>query len=214
MTSEPMTDTAELKPAAWQSAISGIVTTDPDAANHAQFEPLYSASAIASLTEQVEARTVDSDTYKQAMKKYFVQLVKAEATVSRLTAENEKMHGAEELLTAQNIIVRAVWDALGGEDPTRADGQNIVARVREVVAENEKMREALKLSIKIIGAVGKYIRAEDKLVRDKKREPMTSRDAADMASIRLLDFDARDCDEIIRRARASMSNTSEGGKGE
>lgn len=64
-----------------------------------------------------------------------------DATIERLVAETK---GYDELMAAQNAIVRAVWDLLGGEDATRVDGQNLVARVREVVAERDEAREALK----------------------------------------------------------------------
>ena len=52
------------------------------------------SARVAALTEQVEARTLDSDTYKQAMKAYFARAVAAEVEVASLTAENEKLREA------------------------------------------------------------------------------------------------------------------------
>ena len=116
MTSEPMTDTAELKPVAWRYRFNGDpewnLEDDNDRLNwlHSTHginsEPIYSAAALSSLVRERD----------------------------ELAERVDRMHGAEELLTAQNIIVRAVWDVLGGEDATRADGQNLIACVREITA--------------------------------------------------------------------------------
>jgi hypothetical protein len=47
--------------------------------------------------------------------------------------------GSDALLAAQNEIVREVWEVLGGADATREGGQNLVGRVREVVAERDTL---------------------------------------------------------------------------
>lgn len=68
-----------------------------------------------------------------------VDALAAERTL-REAAERELVEfegGENRLWTASNAIVGRVWELLGGQDATRADGQNLIARVGEVVAARE-----------------------------------------------------------------------------
>lgn len=144
----------------------------------------------------------------------------------------DRMHGAEELLTAQNIIVRAVWDVLGGEDATRADGQNLVARVREITArataaeaDAARMRGALEQARDevwhlglVVGQIAKWPRAhfnrvyiEEWVIRTAKIfMGWGERSRAD--EILAVTSNQTKPNKRLEAARASLSNTSEGQK--
>ncbi len=60
------------------------------------------------------------------------------SSIEALEAErDEAIEGSNQLMAAQNGIVHAVWDLLGGEDQTREGGQNLVTRVKEFVASRQ-----------------------------------------------------------------------------
>lgn len=62
-------------------------------------------------------------------------LTELPAAIAGIVAErDEAIVGSNALLAAQGAIVHEVWELLGGQDATRADGQNLVSRVRETVA--------------------------------------------------------------------------------
>jgi hypothetical protein len=185
-----MTDTAELMPVAWR------------------YRDAWGRWAYCEAIDNINGPTVITE--KQA-------LYSADALSSLVRERDElaervdRMYGAEELLTAQNIIVRAVWDVLGGEDATRADGQNLIARVREITArataaeaDAAKMREALKPFAKV-GEVFSWAIGPDGIDDDLTViiEPVARREWAQHLST--VNF---------TNARASLSSTSEGGKGE
>ena len=105
MTSEAKDDLiARLEPAAWMHPTQGWVHHLYDEVlPHCERDgplpqPLYSASTIASLTEQVEglkAKWIDADEDAKVQKEFLAaadaRALAAESELSRLRAENEKM---------------------------------------------------------------------------------------------------------------------------
>lgn len=62
--------------------------------------------------------------------------------LERETVETEA--GTNRLFAAQNVIMRQVWDILGGEDDTRPGGSNLVQRMTEFKAERDSLAAKLK----------------------------------------------------------------------
>jgi len=78
-------------------------------------------------------------------------------------------------------------------------GQITDERLREI-------RRAMLLTRRILAGVARYIRAEDAHAKASQRDPLsTSRDAADQAAARLLDFDPRDFTAINSLLSAALT---------
>jgi hypothetical protein len=106
---------------------------------------------------KVEARTIDSDTYKQAMKAYFSRAVKAEVEVARLTRERDEARSDFTVLQ-QAVVGGSGLSAITVAPELRNRAEAADAEVARLTAENETLREALRMEDELAFNVNHIVR--------------------------------------------------------
>lgn len=196
------------------------------------------AFAISSLTDQVEARTVDAYTYKQAMKAYFSRAIAAEMAGSRLTEQVEGLRnhvkilqekidpdehcacgydaGTDVCLHHSPIVHRltAENEKLTMERDALLQGVRDADAIKEAIvtrlrAENETLREALEPSEETKYAyIGKFTIAVERIVNEDE-EPIDGADVPDPYDHIQVPWTTIKQIMAAIRARATLSNTSQ-----